>query len=815
MKFRTAIAATLLSVPGITVWSQVVFGDEPEFQFLKVAEWLDERAPHGILLVQSESSADVTQPTDAGAGFDQFAALRSNEPQTGRRLDLSTLQKPDFTTQKNSTINTPAQAEYQEALTGRVTTGIVQTAPVDIIPASSFSLANLPSAAETITEASPAQTVKARRQSPISFDPRVRGYYGSQVYTTFDGGYQTPIRRDLDGILSKVDQSLIGSTEVISGPYGLRYGSGFAFINIDSIPTPRYEDGLENHLRLGTQVRGNGGQTYNTATLLGGAENAGYYANVGFRKGSDYKSGDNLAIPSSYEVLNLFSAFSYDIDDATTLETRFSYLDQGPTEYPAQFFDVSDLKYYGINQSIVHRDEQTGFGYRIDGYYSDSDFTGDTNGSGKRRFDFPVLQRVDTALRDAFPGSSSLARFIGNVNGDLEIAGMRAGLSQEYNQDTSLAAGLDFRYVQQRIRENYDITQFNGAGPVDGLFSTGLPASETFDPGLYSEFTFGVTEDWRVAMGARVAFVSTQADADDVLDVSNFRDSTGAISRDIDVSDTLASFYLTNDFDLTENYSARVGAGYAERVPDLTDRYSDGLFLAVIQSGFSRVIGNPELAKERNWQVDARVDGDFDFVRTRASVFHSWILDYITYTANEIGDPLGARLLQTINTDYATLAGFEAYAEADLVDNLQCFSGISYLDGRDREIDQPLAGISPLEGRIGMRWTELTDDNAYGVEWGWRIVDNQDRLGTMRPVPNSGSTDPIRLETETPGFATSYIRGYLRPSQRVSITGGIENLFDRNYFEHLNLRLPEDGGFDETIVFSPGITPYVGIEVEY
>ncbi|WP_197231622.1 hypothetical protein [Novipirellula artificiosorum] len=91
------------------------------------------------------------------------------------------------------------------------------------------------------------------------------------------------------------------------------------------------------------------------------------------------------------------------------------------------------------------------------------------------------------------------------------------------------------------------------------------------------------------------------------------------------------------------------------------------------------------------------------------------------------------------------------------------------------------------------------------------------RFLRLRPVPASGSTVPIPLETDTPGFATSYLRGYLRPRDHVNITAGVENLFDRNYYEHLNLRLPADpaNDFAQTIVLSPGITPYIGVEVEY
>ena len=93
-------------------------------------------------------------------------------------------------------------------------------------------------------------------------------------------------------------------------------------------------------------------------------------------------------------------------------------------------------------------------------------------------------------------------------------------------------------------------------------------------------------------------------------------------------------------------------------------------------------------------------------------------MNYITYTANTIDDPLGARLLQVINTDYATLAGFETYGERDISEGFQTFGSLTYLDGRDREINQPLSNISPLEGRVGLRWFDTSPENAWGTRMG-------------------------------------------------------------------------------------------------
>ncbi|MFG0288966.1 MAG: TonB-dependent receptor [Rhodopirellula sp. JB044] len=809
---RHKLIAALLMVAGS---ASAASADDPRFDFLEFAESFAVRQGGTIALMQGieTGSREVSQPTDFSPTSDRLTSLRGDDAGGGQSLDLSNLNevlKPELSSSSASTLNTPAQVEAVAEITGRVDTGIATTAPLEVIPASTFSLASQPDVAETIAEASTAPTVKTQQRSPIAMDPRVRGYRGGQVYTMMDGAFLTPVRSDLDAILTKVDQSLIGSSQVISGPYGLRYGSGFSFINVDSLPTPRYENGGENHLRLGTQIRPNGGQTYNTATLMGGGDKGGYYVNLGYRKGSDYQAGNGLAIPSSYDALNLFSAYGRDLGEHTRMETKFSLLDQGQTEYAAQFFDVDSLNHYGITHSFIHHNEQTGFGWRVDGWISNTEFNGDTDLSGKRRDDFAVLQRVESALLVAAGGLTPNARFNGDVEGDLTTAGFRAGMTSDPGNGYTWGAGTDLRYVQQEIDEYYDISEFNLGTTT---FQTGLPTAEIVDPGLYAEGTADLQPFWTIALGGRIAFASTNADGDDLRTPSNFKDVGGNINRDLDTSDTLLSAYVTNDVELTDHCSTRVGVGYAERLPDLTDRYSDGLFLAVVQSGFSRVIGNPELDKERNTQFDVRFDVEYENIRGRASFFHSWIADYNTYAANSILDPSGARLLQAVNTDQATLYGFESYLEADLTEGLQSFASLAYLEGTDEEIDQPLPGIFPLEGRVGLRLSDTQPDNRWGLEWGWRIVDEQDRLAFLRAV--GAGLDPIQMESFTPSFVTSYLRGYVRPNDRVSITAGAQNLFDRTYYEHLNLRLPEADGFEETVVLSPGITPYLGVEIDY
>jgi outer membrane receptor protein involved in Fe transport len=105
------------------------------------------------------------------------------------------------------------------------------------------------------------QAVDVQRRSQVSFDPHVRGYRMGQIYTQADGAYWFPARLDLDTMLSKIDPGMIQDVVVVPGPYGLRYGPGFAFIDVVRAPTPRYEC-FENHFLTSGIVRTNGGQLY-------------------------------------------------------------------------------------------------------------------------------------------------------------------------------------------------------------------------------------------------------------------------------------------------------------------------------------------------------------------------------------------------------------------------------------------------------------------------------------------------------------------------------------------------------------------------
>ena len=673
------------------------------------------------------------------------------------------------------------------------------TPSVDVVTSGEMQTLGVSDATTALVESAGVQTVGVQRRSPIDFDPHLRGYRIGQIYIQSDWSQWFPARQDLDTILSKLDPSLVQDLIVVPGPYGVRYGPGFSFIDVVGLPTPRYEN-TEIHSRFGITTRTNGGQLYGRETVFGGSSNWGFIFNYGNRTGADYDAGNGRRIPSSYLAQNFLTQFGYDFSDDSWVEFRYQRLDQTDTEYAAQFFDINALVTDAYTLNYVNEScDSPWTRMRIDAWYNQTKFAGDTENPSKQTFN--VINRVEAAI-----GGLDLDGF---TSGGTDLTGFRSAMTFGEDGNRQLTVGADYRRQRQGIREQFAVFDPPSETPIEE-FETNLPRSTAESPGVFAELTLPWSDRWTTTFGTRVDWVHTEARVGDIRDNSSLPGGPDELSQ----SDVLYAFYMTSDAQLADRWKARFGFGQAQRAPTLVDRYADGVFLGIIQSGFSRVIGDPTLDEERAWQIDLSLNGEIGNTRMRFGGFHSWILDYITFIGNEIDDPSGARLLRSYNTDLATLTGFECYFERSFGRQFITFGSLQYVDGRDREIDRPLAAIYPLEGTVGVRLVDPDQGRKWGLEYGARIVNDQDRLGALR-IGTANVVDIIELEERTPGFAVLHVRGYWNATDSLNFVAGVDNLNDRNYLEHLNLRLPDDGNFTGTRVLAPGITPYFTMEWTY
>lgn len=656
--------------------------------------------------------------------------------------------------------------------------------------------------AGALQESTTLQSVDVQRRSPVALDPHIRGYKSGQIYSQADGAFWTPARLDLDTMLNKIDPGMVQSVAVIPGPYGLRYGPGLAFIDVQRAPTPRSECFSADY-DSSVAVRSNGGQFYGRETVTGGGSNYGLRASYGARLGSDYTAGNGLKIPSSYRNQDIWAEYSYDINPYQRVDVSYMRYDQGFTEYPCEFFNVNDLNTYGLNIRLVDTDPSAPWTQlSMEGWYNQTSFQGDT--AFKRLTNFPELQRVDYSMHNEFGGAGNTVT--GSTDGNVFSSGARAGVTFGDPDATHLNVGADFRYLGQRINEYFDVANVP-AWPYPTAFNTNMPRAWSADPGTYAEWSHPVNDMWTIKVGARADFVWTMARASDVRPDGYIIDYID----DLEQYDTLYAFYYTNQWKLDDHWTLSGGFGHGQRPPTLIERYADGLFLSVAQSGYTHMVGNPLLNPERDWQLDVGVAVKHEDWRAGARFYHAWVEDYVTYADDTVVDFADARLLQYVNTPLATLVGVELDWEYDIAPRWTPFARMAYIDGRDRTIGQPLPSIPPMDSTLGIRFHDSEGGRRWGIEFAARVVNDQYRTGQIRIA---GGTDVTTdFEERTPGFTVYNLRGYWNVKKNLNLIAGIENLLDKTYQEHLDLRLLGPTGFPGTAtrVWAPGFTPYAGI----
>ena len=683
-------------------------------------------------------------------------------------------------------------AELAAAVGGSPVQGVSQNQAQSIAPTDLGGL---------LQSASSIQSVNTTRRSPVALSPNIRGHEFADIYAQANGAYWFPVREDLDSMLSKIDPGMIQDVIVIPGPYGLRYGPGIDFIDIITADTPRFDDGYETDYRANGNIRTNGGQLYGRLTADGGDADYGYRISYGHRKGSDYDAGSGLQIPSSYDNGDVWAQFGFNTSKYQKVEASYLRMDQGPTEYAAQFFDVDSETTDGVTLKATDEDPSSPWSqFVLEGWWNRTFFNGSIT-PNKSDPNFPVITRVEFALDQEVGGMNTIT---GNTLGSNVASGSRAVVRYGDLDDRFLRLGADLHYMEQGLRENYDIT--NTVPPSIGPFFTNQPFSTSRDEGLFAEYCVPVVDGWKVTLGGRVDWVETEALLRDV------RPDTNLDVDELTQHDDLYSYYLTNDFKMNDHWTLDLGYGYAQRPPALVERYADGVFLGLLQSGFTRVIGDPELRRERDFQLDAGITAKYDKFRANATYFYSWVVNDITFEGESVVDFFDAKLVRFINTPLGTYTGFETSGEWDFTPKFTPFAKAKYVQGQDEFLGGPLPGIPPLEGTVGLRWHDCSPDKLWQVEVGTRIVNQQNRLGEIIV-----GTTPTVVEERTGGFTTTYLRGEYKWTKDLNLVAGIDNVFDRAYQEHLDLRLLGPNGFPAppTRVLSPGITPYFGADWKF
>ena len=653
---------------------------------------------------------------------------------------------------------------------------------------------------ELVRESSSAMSIARARRSAVSMQPVIRGYQQSQIYAQYQGANFVPARLDFDSILSNIDPGVINNLIVIPGPYGVKYGPGLSFIDIVATPTLRYNS-PEFHSKTNVLAQSNGQQLYGREMFYGGGPDYGFRFSVGQKVGNDYRSGDDTSIPASYNVRDIDLAVGFDLNDCTTLEIEYLTQDMLNTEFSGLIFDADFRKTEALFAKLTI-DDPGSASWLVEAWFNRTDYQGDNLNTSKQSF-----YRNDQFFNGSVPPNPfPHVSFTGFTTARATTAGFRLAPTWGEIGGLQVTAGIDFHYVAQQLDE-FDLFENKALqNSLTGYDNYPIPPAQSYDPGVYFEMKAPIDEQLTITTGARIDMVTSDADATHRAvapdgTIPPIRDAAGNIQASYEAltmlgapfyqRDVLLAGFVSADYRFTDELQLRAGFGHGERPASATERYAYIPFLTLVQSSSNFPLGDPRLKPEKANQFDLALLGDYEDVRFQVSGFASLVVDYITLDTLPL--PTGPPGLRYTNTN-ATLAGGEASSEIDLLKNLSAFFNLSYVDGRDQSRHEPLPSIFPFQSRLGLRWHDVSRKE-YGVEFSARLVATQNQVSTHLAEPS------------TPGFTTFDLRGYWQFNKHLKLNGGIENLTNKNYLEHLSVHDPA--------VLEPGTNFFLGVQLDY
>ena len=232
----------------------------------------------------------------------------------------------------------------------------------------------------------------------------------------------------------------------------------------------------------------------------------------------------------------------------------------------------------------------------------------------------------------------------------------------------------------------------------------------------------------------------------------------------IEANEISNSWNLGLKYSCTENTDLTLSLGYSFRSPSLEER-----FQYIDQGSYVRV-GDPKLKAEKGKSADFGFRCYFSNFKFVSSIFYNRFNDLV---AEIPGTFEGKNAFVKTNIGEARLYGFELHSEYNFVTDYIFYLTASYVKGDDITAKSNLPAIPPLNGSAGIKFNLL---DYLNIDFSSTIFAAQKKAALG--------------ELSTPGYAyfnlscasTFYRFGLID----VQAAAGIENIFDKEYRNHLS-----------------------------
>ena len=587
-------------------------------------------------------------------------------------------------------------------------------------------------------------------RAAMAGEPMIRGLKGGQIQLTIDGmKIHSACVDKMDPISAYVELNNLRTLEVSSGASDLRYGAnlGGAMSFHMRAPAPHSPTTLNADVAYDLnsdlkQVRGRFESSYGDLSAQ---------LTYTYRAANDYLAGGGTRIGhSSFEKHNASASFNYTIDDATSSVSHTVSLsgiaDIAPyIGYPGLLMDTRDARGY-IGALTWASDWGSGMKTSFKAYMNVVDHTMDDY---DRSVDEVMTRSFMPGMYMPMTGTTQTAGFLGE--GTMMIG------------NGILHGTVDLSYVSARADMNME--------PIDtsiaAMTMTNIGDARITTLGLNIAYETNLAEAWILRVNGR-GDVSPRTLADPAS-----RDILEAYLPGVQLDRTMTAWSATAAITYLVNEStvATLSATSLERLPTHLEMY--GFWLYDPQSNFV-TIGNADLATERSWGSEMRVEWSTPTIRTRASIYAQVIDRYIA--PMPFDDPNSSDSVPAVryytNIGQALLAGAEWTFDFTVTDILSIGGMTSYTYGQARDLDDPLPLISPLS----LMLRSVFGTSELNMEVRMRSAAGQSRISSV-----------IQPENATKAWITFDAIGTWRLIDNVTLVASLLNIADLRYHEHTSI----------------------------
>ncbi|NQY27362.1 MAG: TonB-dependent receptor [Piscirickettsiaceae bacterium] len=363
------------------------------------------------------------------------------------------------------------------------------------------------------------------------------------------------------------------------------------------------------------------------------------------------------------------------------------------------------------------------------------------------------------------------------------------GMITRYALTDVESKGIHLSYVQSGWKVGLDADQAEHnsdiSDPTNPMFWTkNFNDIERDRSSIFAEWSGQLNTDWKLESGIRLSRITSDSgtvgssmammmggmgtNTQILIDQFNGADR----SQEDNLIDLTAVFTYKINMDLDIEF----GLARKERAPSYQERY---LWMPMEStSGLAdgnNYIGNINLDPETAYQAEFGLDWHTSKAAISPRLFYHHINDYIQGTAsmNMTANMISAMMgnpdpLQFNNVD-AKLYGLDTNWFVAINNDWQLDGTISYVRGERRDTSDNLYRIAPLTARTMLSYVQTT----------WRVGFEAETVSAQNKVSSENN------EKKTSGYAVYSLSGSYQANDSITLSAGVNNLFDREYSNHL------------------------------